>query len=105
MSAGEDRRRSALEGALRPPWVAHPDLGVMVIEVKGGRVGRIGGQWESVDRNGQGLEAPVMVLCELDGRVKEEELGPLLYVGSTRARAHLVVVCSDEMVPRIGKFC
>ncbi|MGH2394700.1 MAG: hypothetical protein ACRDGH_14625 [Candidatus Limnocylindria bacterium] len=25
--------------------VAHPDLGVLVIEVKGGRVGRIGGQW------------------------------------------------------------
>src|SRR5688500_14297371 len=77
MSTGEDRLASALEKALKPPWavyrnvawlekrpgdepadgeadlvVAHPDLGVMVVEVKGGRVGRIGGRWESVDRQG-----------------------------------------------------
>ena len=74
-SAGENRLAAALETALKPPWaiyrnvawlekrpgaepadgeadlvVAHPDLGVMVIEVKGGRVQRIGGRWESVDR-------------------------------------------------------
>ena len=78
-SAGEDRLASALEQALKPPWaiyrnvawlekrpgaepadgeadvvLAHPELGVMVIEVKGGRVQRIGGRWESVDRNGVG---------------------------------------------------
>src|SRR5688572_13191238 len=78
MRSAENRLASALERALKPPWaiyrnvawlekrpgdepadgeadlvVAHPDLGVMVIEVKGGRVGRIGGQWESVDRNGE----------------------------------------------------
>ncbi len=77
MSAGEDRLASALEKALELRWAsyrnvawlekrpgdepadgeadfvaAHPDLGVMVIEVKGGRVARIGGQWESVDRQG-----------------------------------------------------
>ena len=77
MSAGEDRLAASLEQGLKPPWaiyrnvawlekrpgdepadgeadlvVAHPELGVMVIEVKGGRVGRIGGRWESVDRNG-----------------------------------------------------
>lgn len=77
MSSGEDRLYSALEAALKPPWalyrnvawlakrpgaepadgeadvvLAHPDLGVMVIEVKGGRVQRIGGRWESIDRNG-----------------------------------------------------
>ena len=75
MSSGEDRLASALEEALKPPWaiyrnvawlekrpgdepqdgeadvvLAHPDLGVMVIEVKGRRVQRIGGRWESVDR-------------------------------------------------------
>src|SRR5688500_7215040 len=77
MSAGEDRLASALEHALKPPWavyrnvawvekrpgnepadgeadlvVAHPDFGVMVIEVKGGRVGRTGGNWESIDGKG-----------------------------------------------------
>src|SRR5687767_15850181 len=66
MRTGEDRLALALEKALKSPWaiyrnvawpekrpgdepadgeadivVAHPDLGVMVIEVKGGRVGRI----------------------------------------------------------------
>ena len=68
---------SALEAQLAAPWVihsnvawlekgpgdepadgeadlvvAHPELGVMVIEVKGGRVSRVRGQWESVDGRG-----------------------------------------------------
>jgi len=76
-STGEDRLAAALDAALKPPWaiyrsvswlekrfedepadgeadfvVAYPDLGVMVIEVKGGRVARVGGRWESLDRNG-----------------------------------------------------
>jgi hypothetical protein len=50
----------------------------------------------------KGLEAPVVVLCEIDGRVGADELASLLYVGATRARAHLVVVCSDELAERIG---
>jgi ATP-dependent exoDNAse (exonuclease V) beta subunit len=50
----------------------------------------------------KGLEAPVVVLCELDGRVGEDELASLLYVGATRARAHLVVVCSDGLAEQIG---
>ena len=77
MSAGEDRLASALGQQLASPWVvhrnvawlekrpgnepadgeadlvvAHPELGVMVIEVKGGRVGRVRGQWESLDARG-----------------------------------------------------
>ncbi len=76
-SAGEDRLAQALDGALAAPWaiyrnaawltkrpgeeprdgeadfvVAHPELGIMVIEVKGGGIRRAGGEWESVDRNG-----------------------------------------------------
>jgi len=77
-SAGEDRFAAGLAAALKPPWriyrnvawlerrpgaepadgeadivLAHPQLGVMVVEVKGGGVRRIGpGRWESVDRNG-----------------------------------------------------
>src|SRR6478735_7573067 len=73
-SAGEDRLAAALERELRDPWriyrnvawlakrpgnepqdgeadvvLAHPELGVMVIEVKGGGVRRTGvGRWESV---------------------------------------------------------
>jgi hypothetical protein len=31
--------------------VAHPDLGVMVIEAKGGGIRRVGGRWESLDRS------------------------------------------------------
>jgi ATP-dependent exoDNAse (exonuclease V) beta subunit len=50
----------------------------------------------------KGLEAPVVVLCEIDGRVEEADLAPLLYVGATRARAHLVVVCSDGLAERFG---
>ena len=50
----------------------------------------------------KGLEAPVVVLCELDGRVGEADLAPLLYVGATRARSHLVVVCSEGLAGQIG---
>jgi hypothetical protein len=32
--------------------VAHPELGIMTIEVKGGGIRRVHGQWESLDRNG-----------------------------------------------------
>ena len=85
MSAGEDRLASALERQLKPPWaiyrnvawlekqpgaepadgeadlvLSHPDLGVMVVEVKGGRVQRVGGRWESVDRrdSAHGIKNP-----------------------------------------------
>ncbi|MGH2379783.1 MAG: AAA family ATPase, partial [Candidatus Limnocylindria bacterium] len=103
MSTGEVRLASALGQALKPPWalyrnvawlekrpgdepadaeadlvVAHPDLGVMVVEVKGGRVSRIGGLWDSVDRNGQAnrIKDPfAQVTREMHGlRRKCEEL-------------------------------
>ncbi|MEO8511788.1 MAG: AAA family ATPase [Chloroflexota bacterium] len=49
----------------------------------------------------KGLESAVVVLCEIDSRVDEAELASLLYVGATRARSHLVVVCSEPMVERL----
>ncbi len=52
----------------------------------------------------KGLEAPVVVLAEIDGRIAEHDLAPLLYVGATRARSHLVLVCSDELMGHIGSF-
>ena len=51
----------------------------------------------------KGLEAPVVVLCEIDGRVGEADLAPLLYVGATRARAHLVVVASASVEPHLRR--
>jgi hypothetical protein len=50
----------------------------------------------------KGLEAPVVVLAEIDGRIPDEELASLLYVGATRARSHLVVVASEELRRRLG---
>ncbi|MBW3613363.1 MAG: ATP-binding domain-containing protein, partial [Chloroflexi bacterium] len=50
----------------------------------------------------KGLEAPVVVLAEIDERVAESDLAPLLYVGATRARSHVVVVCSEALAGRIG---
>jgi hypothetical protein len=32
--------------------IAHPELGILVVEVKGGGIRRVGGRWESVGRNG-----------------------------------------------------
>jgi ATP-dependent exoDNAse (exonuclease V) beta subunit len=43
----------------------------------------------------KGLESPVVVLAEIDERIRGEDLAALPYVGGTRARSHLVVVASD----------
>lgn len=45
----------------------------------------------------KGLESPVVVLCEIDRRVDPADLAPLLYVGATRARSHLVVVAGETL--------
>jgi superfamily I DNA/RNA helicase len=50
----------------------------------------------------KGLESPVVVLCEIDSRVAEDELPSMLYVGATRARSHLVVVCAEGQAGRLG---
>ncbi|MEO7295391.1 MAG: NERD domain-containing protein/DEAD/DEAH box helicase [Candidatus Limnocylindria bacterium] len=50
----------------------------------------------------KGLESPVVVLAEIDGRVADEDLAALLYVGATRARSHLVVIASEKLAERIG---
>lgn len=49
----------------------------------------------------KGLESPVVVLAEIDGRVGEAELASLLYVGATRARSHLVVIASETLAGRL----
>ncbi|HUG94715.1 MAG TPA: ATP-binding domain-containing protein [Pleomorphomonadaceae bacterium] len=49
----------------------------------------------------KGLESPVVVLAEIDGRVADEELAALVYVGTTRARGHLVVVASDALARQL----
>ncbi len=46
----------------------------------------------------KGLERPVVILVELEDRLKDEEL---IYVGITRARAHLVVIGSGETLQRL----
>lgn len=68
-----------------------PDGSVLPPPSKGGEV-----RVATIHRY-KGLESPVVVLCEIDGRVDEDELAALLYVGATRARSHLVVVCSDQV--------
>jgi hypothetical protein len=50
----------------------------------------------------KGLESPVVVLAESDSRVAPEDLAPLLYVGATRARSHLVVITADAVARTLG---
>ncbi len=73
-----------------------PEGAVLPPPSKGGQV-RV-----STIQRFKGLEAPVVVLAEIDGRVSEAELASLLYVGASRARSHLVVVCSEGLAGRIG---
>lgn len=51
-------------------------------------------------RRFKGLERPVVVLAELEG-VEPERLEPLLYVGASRARQHLVVIAAPAVLGRL----
>lgn len=44
----------------------------------------------------KGLESPVVILAEIDGRVAPDALPGLIYVGATRARSHLVVIADES---------
>ena len=66
--------------------LAHPDLGVMVIEVKGGGVRRVGGRWESVD--GSGTAHPIK--------------DPFAQV--TRAMHRLKRKCTDDRHPADWRY-
>jgi hypothetical protein len=50
----------------------------------------------------KGLESSVVVLAEIDSRIPSEDRAGLLYVGATRARAHLVVIGSAETLGQLG---
>ncbi len=50
----------------------------------------------------KGLEAPVVVLAEIDMRVRPVDLASLLYVGATRARSHLVVVAGESVAGELS---
>ena len=73
-----------------------PEGAVLPAPTKGGEV-----RGATIHRY-KGLESPVVVPCEIESRVGESDLAPLLYVGATRARAHLVVVCSEGLAGRSG---
>lgn len=82
------------------PYTLMPEYGpegsVLPPPTKGGQV-----RVASIFRY-KGLESAVVVLAEIDERVGEEELRGLLYVGATRARAHLVVLASASLGPSLG---
>ena len=50
----------------------------------------------------KGLESSVVVLAEIDSRTSWEALLPLLYVGCTRARTHLIVLSDEPTSLRLG---
>ena len=50
----------------------------------------------------KGLESAVVVLAEIDSRIEEADLAALIYVGATRARAHLIVIASDTVARQLG---
>ena len=72
-----------------------PEGSVLPLPTRGGEV-----RVATIHRY-KGLEAPVVVLAEIDGRIPEEELASLLYVGASRARSHLVIIASNELSARV----
>jgi hypothetical protein len=51
-------------------------------------------------RRFKGLDREVVILAELDP--DDERLGPLLYVGASRAREHLVVIAPPRLAQRVA---
>jgi len=72
-----------------------PEGSVLPLPTRGGEV-----RVATIHRY-KGLESPVVVLAEIDGRIPEEELASLLYVGASRARSHLVIIASNELSARV----
>jgi hypothetical protein len=71
---------------------AEATLGSVALTREPGEAGKL--LLESVHRF-KGLERPVVVLAEIDGALHQQRLD-LLYVGLTRARAHLAVVAAQS---------
>jgi hypothetical protein len=47
-------------------------------------------------RRFKGLERPVIVLCEVDATLSPDDVETLMYVGTSRAKAHLVVLLDQD---------
>lgn len=52
-------------------------------------------------RRFKGLERPVVILADL-GSIDATELPAMMYVGVSRARAHLVAVATADTLRRLG---
>ncbi len=60
-------------------------------------------------RRFKGLERDVVVLCEIDGRLSPEDIDMLMYVGTSRAKHHLIVLLGQDAPEKVKKdflpFC
>lgn len=52
-------------------------------------------------RRFKGLERPVIVLSEIDGRMSADEAETLMYVGTSRAKTYLVILVGQDAPPAI----
>lgn len=81
-------------------------LGVQSSSVLGKRLGNVQlvdclpltGQavFATTIRRFKGLERPVIVLCEVDGRLSPDDVEALMYVGTSRAKTYLVVLMGQD---------
>lgn len=86
-------------------------LGVERSQILGQRLGNIqltdrlplaaGEVFATTVRRFKGLERPVIVLSEVDGRMLPEEAEALMYVGTSRAKTYLVILVGQDALPVI----
>lgn len=86
-------------------------LGVERSQILGQRLGNIqltdrlplapGEVFATTVRRFKGLERPVIVLSEVDGRISVEEAETLMYVGTSRAKTYLVILVGQDAPPVI----
>lgn len=109
---GESQLRRRLHRLLNESGFAHGEIAVLsalganASNILGQRMGNIqltdrlplspGEVFTTTIRRFKGLERPVIVLCEVDGRMSSDDMEALMYVGMSRAKTYLAVLLGQD---------
>lgn len=109
---GEAKLRQSLHRLLNENGFAHDEIAVLSAlgtqnsSILGRRLGNIqlaeplplaaGEVLATTIRRFKGLERAAIVLCEIDGRMSPQEVEALMYVGTSRAKAYMIILLGRD---------
>lgn len=108
---GNTQLRRVLHGLLNEDGFRHDEIAVLTglgnqsSSVLGQRLGNVqitdrlplqnGEVFGTTIRRFKGLERPVIILSEIDGRLPADEAETLMYIGTSRARSYLIILLGE----------